>query len=63
MPLAPDMLERDMRAMFADLPQTVAIRRGPRVVADDAPCAATEAGGEGVPGRGGASAGRPPPYR
>lgn len=52
MPLSADTLDRDMRAMFADLPQTVAIRRGRRVVADNAPCAATETGGEGVPAQG-----------
>ena len=53
MPLSADTLSRDLRAMFADLPQAVTIRRGPRViVADKAPCAATEAGGEGVPAQG-----------
>ena len=52
MPLTADMLDRDMRAMFADLPQTVTIRRGRRVVAGNVPCAANEAGGEGVPAQG-----------
>jgi len=47
MPLSADMLDRDMRAMFADLPQTVAIRRAGRRFT--APCSVDEAGGGGMP--------------